>query len=114
MALLSKGGQNKWLLREAARPFIPPAVYRRTKQPFLAPPAASTRGDPVNDLVQDTLRGTEMPFVDRSSVIRLLDAPPDGEPSTRQALEAVVMALVSLTILDQRYVRHRARASVPA
>ena len=29
VSLLAKDGQNKWLLREAARPSIPDAVYRR-------------------------------------------------------------------------------------
>ena len=41
------GPIDKFLLREAVRPFIPPAVYRRLKHPLDAPPLclyASSRG----------------------------------------------------------------------
>jgi asparagine synthase (glutamine-hydrolysing) len=103
VSLLAKDGQNKYLLREAVRPSIPDAVYQRTKQPFLAPPAAATPGNPLHDFAQDTLRGSSLAFVDRAAVVRLLDGLPSRRPSELQALEALLMALVSLTILDRAY-----------
>ena len=104
VSLLAKDGQNKWLLREAARPSIPDAVYRRVKKPFLAPPAIAIPGNPLHDLAQDTLRSAALPaFFDRDAVNGLLDSLPGRAPATLTAIEALLMALVSLTILDQRY-----------
>jgi asparagine synthase (glutamine-hydrolysing) len=101
VTLLARDGQNKYLLREAVRPAIPDAVYRRTKQPFLAPPAAATPGNPLHDFVQDTLRGSSLAFVDHGAVVRLLDGLPARPAAELQSLEALLMALVSLTILDR-------------
>lgn len=103
VALLARDGQNKFLLREAARPYIPDQVYRQTKKPFLAPPATATPGNPLHDFAQDTLRGGSLPFVARGAVVRLLDSLPGRPPAEGQALEALLMALVSLTILDRAY-----------
>lgn len=103
IALLAKDGQNKFLLREVARPFIPEAVHRRVKRPFLAPPAVATRGNPLHEYAQDTLRATSLPFVDREAVVRLLDSLPGRPPATLPAIEAAVLALVSLSILHDTY-----------
>jgi asparagine synthase (glutamine-hydrolysing) len=102
-AELARGGQNKFLLREAARPLVPAAVYQRAKKPFLAPPAAATPGTLVHDFVQDTLRGPTPPFLDRGGVIGILDGVASCPPTQLVALEALLMALVSLTLLDEHY-----------
>ena len=102
-AELVRGGTNKFLLREAARPFVPATVYQRTKKPFLAPPAAATPGTAVHEFVQDTLRGSSLPFLDRRRVIGILDSTAACQPSQLVALEALLMALVSLTLLDEHY-----------
>lgn len=102
-ALLGKGGQNKFILREAARPYLPESVYRRAKQPFMAPPAIATPGNPLHDFAQDTLRAKALPFVDPTAVGRLLDSLPHHPPSALASLEALLMALVSLTLLHQHY-----------
>lgn len=103
VALLAKGGQNKFLLREVARPDIPEAVLRRVKRPFLAPPAVATPGNPLHDYAQDTLRATSLPFADRGAVVRLLDSLPSRSRAELTAIEAAVMALVSLSILHDAY-----------
>ena len=102
-AELLRGGTNKFLLREAARPFVPASVYQRIKKPFLAPPAAATPGTAVHEFVQDTLRGSSLPFLDRRRVIEILDSAAACRPSHLVALEALLMALVSLTLLDEHY-----------
>jgi asparagine synthase (glutamine-hydrolysing) len=103
IAQLAKDGQNKSLLREVARPWLSDGVRTRVKKPFLAPPATATPGNALHAFAQDTLRGTTLPFVDRGAVIRLLDSLPERRPAELQAVEAILMALVSLTILDRQY-----------
>jgi asparagine synthase (glutamine-hydrolysing) len=105
VAMLAKDGQNKTLLREVARPLIPDAVYRRRKQPFLAPPTIARPGNALHDLAQDTLRGSQLPFLDRRAVLRLLDSLAGRPEQQLPAIEALLMALVSLTILDDRTLR---------
>lgn len=105
IAQLAKDGQNKSLLREAARPWLSDGVRTRVKKPFLAPPAAATPGNALHEFAQDTLRGATAPFVDRGAVLRLLDGLPQRRPAELQAVEAILMALVSLTILDRHYFR---------
>jgi asparagine synthase (glutamine-hydrolysing) len=68
--------QEKYLLREAAKPYITTEVYERQKHPFLAPPAALNRNNPMYHLVQETLRGEDMRNVaiyDHKKVIELAD-----------------------------------------
>ena len=103
VTMLAKDGHNKHVLREAARPFVPKAAYTRTKQPFLAPPASATPGNPLHELTQDTLRASSPSFIDRDAVIRLLDGLPSRPAAERAAVEGLLMALLSLSILDRRY-----------
>ena len=103
VARLAKDGANKWLLREVARPIVPDAVYRRVKKPFLAPPAMATPGSPLNELAQDTLRSTTLPFAERTAVVGLLDSLSARGQDELPAIEALLMVLVSLTFLDGAY-----------
>ena len=57
----------------------------------------------MHELAQDTLRATTLPFVDRPALVSQLDSLPDRHATELPALEALLMALTSLTILDQRY-----------
>jgi asparagine synthase (glutamine-hydrolysing) len=104
-AVLSKDGVNKHLLREVARPYVAEASRRRVKQPFLARPVAAMPGEALHELVQDTLRGPLPSFISRRSVVALLDGP---APADLQAIEALLLTLTSLTILDQYYVSRSA------
>ncbi|MFP8873144.1 MAG: asparagine synthase-related protein, partial [Myxococcota bacterium] len=81
LSILATPDREKVILREAVQPYISDAVYRRTKKPFWAPPAAAQGANPLRDLVQDTLRGSDMasvPFFDHAAVVRLLDRRPAG------------------------------------
>lgn len=68
---------EKYLLREAAKPFITKTIYERQKHPFLAPPSRAENQVPhMLDLIQDTLRSDsikKIPFVDQGKVIKFLD-----------------------------------------
>src|SRR6516164_6538563 len=65
-----RGGTEKYLLREAAKPVITERVYRRQKHPFLSPPATTTPTERFHQMLQDTLRGPSLgslPFFDQKN-----------------------------------------------
>ena len=81
---------EKYVLREAARPFLTETVYGRHKHPFLTPPAALAPDGRLYELVQDTLRGPSLaalPFFDRAKVVALLDELPDLDEGSRTAYD---------------------------
>lgn len=104
LSVLSSGTQEKFILREAARPFISDAIYRRTKQPFWAPPSAAREGSRLYELTQDTLRSdrvASVPFFDRTAVTRLLDRMQTMDTATRAPLDPLLMMMVSICMLDE-------------
>jgi asparagine synthase (glutamine-hydrolysing) len=99
---------EKYVLREAARPVLTAAVYRRQKHPFLTPPATVAPGERLYELVQDTLRGPVMaslPFYDQGKVVALLDDLPGMTDAARTPLDPVLMSLLSACCLHQHYFR---------
>jgi asparagine synthase (glutamine-hydrolysing) len=101
-----RGVTEKYVLREAARPVLSATVYARQKHPFLAPPAVMAPGDRLYELVQETLRGSVMdslPFYDQGKVVALLDSLPALADHTRTAFDPVLMILLSVCCLHQRY-----------
>lgn len=104
--LLVRDGRSKFPLREAARPVLTEEVYRRTKNPFLAPPSTLQTRNRLYEMCQDTLRGPGMrnlPFFDSFRVAGLLDELPKMDAGTRVALDPLIMALTSLCVLQDRY-----------
>ncbi|HET6150309.1 MAG TPA: asparagine synthase (glutamine-hydrolyzing) [Polyangia bacterium] len=101
-----RGTIEKHVLREAARPVITDTVYRRQKHPFLAPPAATALGGPLDELVQQTLRGPALrntPFYDAKRVIGLLDTLPSLPASERAPLDAGLMVMTSVCLLGELF-----------
>jgi asparagine synthase (glutamine-hydrolysing) len=97
---------EKFVLREAVRDVITETVYRRQKHPFLSPPATLNPDDTFHTYVQDTLRGpalSSMPFFDRAAVVALLDRLPEMDTGARVANDQVLMLLVSMCALQERY-----------
>jgi len=101
-----RGMTEKFVLREAVRDVITETVYRRQKHPFLSPPATLNPDDTFHTYVQDTLRGpalSSMPFFDRAAVVALLDRLPEMDTGARVANDQVLMLLVSMCALQERY-----------
>jgi asparagine synthase (glutamine-hydrolysing) len=101
-----RGMTEKYVLREAARPVLTDAVYRRHKHPFTSPPVALTPNERMHALVQDTLRGpalAALPFFDQHKVIGLLDSLSSMDDGARTAIDPVLMVLTSLCVLQQRF-----------
>jgi len=101
-----RGMTEKFVLREAVRDVIPESVYTRQKHPFLSPPATLNPDDTFHTYVQDTLRGpalSSMPFFNQATVVGLLDKLPDMDTGARVATDQVLMLLVSMCVLQERF-----------
>lgn len=101
-----RGMTEKFVLREAVKEVITETVYQRQKHPFLSPPATLQPDDTFQIFVQDTLRGQamrDMPFFDQGSVIALLDRLPEMDVGARSANDQILMFMVSLCVLNERF-----------
>jgi len=98
--------QEKYILREAIRPFVIEEVYKRQKHPFLAPPSVLDPKAKFYQLVQDTLRGQlikDVPFFDYKKVCLFLDDIVNLSSEQWPAAEAILMELMSLTSLQYHF-----------
>lgn len=97
---------EKYILRQAMKPFITKTIYERQKHPFLAPPASlSSHKNPMTDLIADTLRGPllkQLPFLDHGKVIKLLDQIPLLSPQQQAGLDTLLLSLTSACLLSKR------------
>ena len=101
-----RGLTEKYVLREAARPFITDTMYHRQKHPFLAPPSTFNPNEALYQLPQDILRSSEMasvPFYNQTAVIQLLKQIPDMNKSQRASIDPVLMKMLSTCILQERF-----------
>jgi len=101
-----RGMTEKYVLREAVKDVITDTVYQRQKHPFLSPPATLNPDDTFNTYVQDMLRGkalASLPFFDQKRVIELLDGMPGMDEGARTANDQVLMLLVSMCVLQERF-----------
>ena len=105
-SMLARDGRQKYVLREAVKPFVTDEVYHGAKQPFFAPPTTVQVGNPMYELLQDTLRSQgfqSAPFFDRPSVIGFLDELPNMDDGTRTAMDPALFMMASIAILNDRY-----------
>ena len=101
-----RGMTEKYVLREAVRDVITDTVYRRQKHPFLSPPATLNPDETFNTYVQDMLRGPAMaaiPYFDQGQIVALLDRLHTMDTGARTANDQILMPLVSMCVLQQRF-----------
>jgi asparagine synthase (glutamine-hydrolysing) len=101
-----RGMTEKYVLREAVKDVITDTVYRRQKHPFLSPPATLNPDETFSTYVQDMLRGPilkSLPFFDQKEVVALLDRLPEMDVGARTANDQILMLLVSMCVLHQRF-----------
>lgn len=100
-----KDQTEKYILREAAKPYITRTIYERQKHPFLSPPALSDEGDPkMRQFIQDTLRSSQsLSFIDHSAVIKLLDEALTGSQETKMAYDILFLVLASASVLQKQF-----------
>jgi len=101
--LLTAGGRQKELLRQAVRPYVPESVVGAVKRPFIAPPSAAQPGTALHDVVQDLLRSevaADVPFLNQQRVIHLLDLLPRLDPIRRANLDPILVMAASAVALQ--------------
>ncbi len=99
---------EKYVLKEAARPYITDRVYRRQKHPFQSPPL--TRFFTNDDLtrLRDELssrRFAELGLFDTAKVARLMDALPAMSVIDQTIYEPVVMLMLTIHHMNNRLIR---------
>jgi asparagine synthase (glutamine-hydrolysing) len=95
---------EKYVLREAARPVLTDAVYRRQKHPFKAPPATIQRDGRLYAFLQDTLRGDALDgpgIYDRAKVKALLDAIPSMDHPGQLRADMLLIWMAGLCLLHE-------------
>ncbi len=106
VSLKIRGLSEKYVLREAARPFVTDGVYHRQKHQFIAPPSTFKPDEALYQLTQDTLRGSIMasvPFYNQAAIIQLLEQIPEMNQNQRASTERVLMRMLSTCILQERF-----------
>jgi asparagine synthase (glutamine-hydrolysing) len=101
-----RGMVEKYVLREGTRDVITDTVYQRQKHPFVSPPSTLNPDQGLNAFVQDTLRGpilASIPFFDQNKVVSLLDALHAMDDGARVANDQILMTLVSICVLHERF-----------
>jgi asparagine synthase (glutamine-hydrolysing) len=100
------GTTEKFVLREALKPDLTPAVYARQKHPFTSPPALLKPEEPLHELMQDTLRGASLarvPVLRREGVVELLDRVPSLDDGGKIALEVPLMQILTACLVADRF-----------
>ena len=101
-----RGGVEKYVLREAMRPFLPQVILDRKKQYFRAPPSLVNPKSRLFQLVSDTLASpllNALPFFEPSRVRdfhALARSLPDAQ---RSAADHVLMEIAGLCLLQKRF-----------
>jgi asparagine synthase (glutamine-hydrolysing) len=102
VGLKIRGGVEKWLLREALRDVLPPAVYARRKHPFTAPPLTRFAPGFLRDhLCAAALR--DSPFFDPAAVTRYLDRLADAPEREQTAADPALMLVLTSVLMQQRF-----------
>ena len=101
-----RGTAEKFVLRKAMRGVLPPAQCARRKQAFQAPPALLHPGEPLHNLMQDTLRSRvvdRVPFVERAKLIQMLDSGVELDQNRKTIRDMSLMLILSACVLVERF-----------
>jgi asparagine synthase (glutamine-hydrolysing) len=101
-----RGATQKYVLRESLQDVITATVYRRSKHPFLAPPATLNPQGRLCVLLQDMLRGpvlASIPFFDQKSIVKLLDDLTATDECSRVANDQILMMVLSACVLQDGF-----------
>lgn len=101
-----RGITEKYVLREAMRPYLPGAIYERKKQYFRAPPAILRQDGKLYQLVSDLLNShtlEQLPFFDAKKVRQLLANVPNMTPGQQASADHLLMEITSLCLLQRRF-----------
>lgn len=90
--------QEKYILREAMKPYLTEQLYKRQKHPFIAPPVSATKTPLIFTKLGDLLNSQEMkdqPFYDTKKTKKWFDDLIKSDTKTKITHEPVLMMLVT-------------------
>ncbi|MCE9508585.1 MAG: asparagine synthase (glutamine-hydrolyzing) [Alphaproteobacteria bacterium] len=106
MTFKIRNGIEKYILREAAKPYITETIYKRQKHPFMAPPVSNFSNKKLMSFIRDNVQSSSfsaLPFYDRKKVTAMLDRLPTLPEQERVAMEPVLMMMLTSHLLQQRF-----------
>lgn len=115
VSLKVRGGTEKYVFREALRPDLPEALYKRKKHYFRAPPSTLDPSGRLYQLAQDVIHSSaldDLPFFDARAVRALVDRLPQLPAQQQALLDPLLMEVLSLSLLHRRFNLAASRARV--
>lgn len=106
LSMKINGTTEKYILKEALKPFITKTIYERQKHPFVAPPVSLFSTAQAKSLVVDCLDSqafASIPFIDQKKVRRLFESLPNLTDGERSAMDPVIMMIVSAVCIQDRF-----------
>lgn len=106
MEMKIKGCNEKYILKEAAKPYITENIYKRQKHPFMAPPVTRFCDKQGMDFIYDTLESrnfTQMPFFDSKKVKNILNKLHKMNTVELTAYEPVIMFMLTAAFINERF-----------
>ena len=98
-ALKISDDTDKQILRDAVRDVVPESIYRREKHPLRAP--VETDG-PMWEMLQDMVRGLQLPFLDPARVKAFVERDVQGTPALNGHM-VLLTRLASLCALQDAF-----------
>ena len=100
--------QEKWLLKNAARPWLPDAIRRRPKRPYRAPIHRSFFNDHTPDYVRELLSGSAVQSTGlfKPAAVEHLVRKIDGGAALGETDDMALVGILSTQLVDNLFVRN--------
>jgi asparagine synthase (glutamine-hydrolysing) len=102
---LAAGGENKYMLRQAAAQYLSPETRTRPKKPLMAPPFTPNSRSRLHSVIQDVVRSQsmrEVPFFSTSAITQLAENA-HASHQRRGAVDPLLIMAASICVLQERY-----------
>jgi asparagine synthase (glutamine-hydrolysing) len=100
----AKGVTDKFILREAAKPYLTPTIFAREKYPFAAPPVAAVKNGKLMQLLVDTLNSdsvAQIPILNRDTCKRVASLLASTKGTQSKAMEIIALRIASLVAIQE-------------
>lgn len=107
MDMKIRNGIEKYILKEAVKPFVTEHVYKRQKHPFMAPPVTRFKTKKTIEYIHDTLKSASfnrIPYFDGSKIEKLLKYLNTDDVVELTAYEPVVMFLLTTACVQKKLI----------
>lgn len=102
-----KNGIEKYILREAVKPYVTERVYKRRKHSFQAPPLTMMFSDKVYNEIEDRLASGESIFFSKNKIWKRMKWLRRASKREQIAWEPVIMLLLTLDMLYENYMLNK-------